>query len=732
MSPPGLEWTGGALGAALAAVAAGAFVWHARRSPARGGLLALRAAAAASLALAALRPTVALREPRLVKPKLLILIDNGSSMASPAAEAKGPTRLEAASRWLRRASPEIWARAAPEVFALSDRARPVDLLGVEGLRPSEASFQPAQAFGDAASAASPGAERAWLLSDGNGASGPELESALRRLGLPLDVVGVGPSRRGRGLAVTSLKTPDFVFLHDSFPVEAGLEASGLAGTLLKLILLKGQPGGGWTPVARLERRVSSDYEILAATFTASAQALGRESYRLEVAGRLSREFRVEVIRQKYRIMYLSGRPSPEYANLREFLKSDPNHELVSFVILRNPNNAAVAADEELSLIPFPAEDIFVRTLPQFDLFILENFSAARFNLPSSYLQALKGFVSAGGALLVIGGENAFGLGGYRGSPLEDVLPVTLSDQSPDFVPGRFQARPASASHPLISLYESPEASRAIWDGLPPMDGWARFKSVRSDAVVLAVHPREKTASGAPLPVAAIREMGRGKVMLLSSDSTWRWRLGAARDVGSAGFYGRFWTRAVQYLTGSLDLSKVRFAPLPDRIPGREPAVFALRVFDENFRPAPAAVTELSVTWTAPGGRVRSPAARERSPGEYSVELTGLEAGGHRLQAAARLGAKPWGSDQIRFSWEAEAGSAPMDGRWLESVATATSGSRRDLVLARPADLLKKLSPPRETAEVRRRLEPWAGGAWLALTAGLFLLEWALRRLGGHA
>ena len=486
------------------------------------------------------------------------------------------------------------------------------------------------------------------------------------------------------------------------------------------------------------RKVFSDFETIAAPFTATDQALGRESYRLEAraeggrsASRLSRTFRVEVVRQKYRIMYLAGRPGPEYAYLREFLKADPNHELVSFVILRNPQSAAVAAEDELSLIPFPAEDIFLRTISQFDLFILENFSAARFNLPPSYLQSLKAFISGGGALLVIGGENAFGLGGYRGSPLEEVLPVTLSEEVPDFAPGRFQALPAAAEHPLVALYDSPEASKAAWAALPAMDGWGRFKAVRRRDECWRCIP-EKTASGAPLPVAAIRELGRGKVMLLSSDSTWRWRLGGAREVSASGFYARFWTRAVQYLTGSLELSKVRFAPIPDHIPPREPASFAVRVFDENFRPAASALTELSAVWTPPGGRARAVPARETAPGEYAVELTGLVAGSHRLQASARLGGKPWGSDQIRFAWEPETSAPPMDQRWLRAVAAASGGTSTELARAKAPELLARLSPPKTVSETRKRARPASGAPWLALTAALFLLEWTIRRLRGHA
>src|SRR5205085_1148952 len=95
----------------------------------------------------------------------------------------------------------------------------------------------------------------------------------------------------------------------------------------------------------------------------------------------ARELRVEVIRRKHRIMYLAGRPSFEYSHLREQLKSDPNSELVSFVILRNPDNPAPVPDSELSLIPFPAREIFVSSLSQFDIFILENFAYSRFLLP---------------------------------------------------------------------------------------------------------------------------------------------------------------------------------------------------------------------------------------------------------------------------------------------------------------------------------------------------------------
>ncbi|MBI5209187.1 MAG: hypothetical protein HY927_04350 [Elusimicrobia bacterium] len=741
--------------AAAAALVCGWHLWQGRRAQGLGrragaAILVLRGAAAGVLLLAALLPCVSVSEPALVKPRLLVLVDAGYSMQSASG---GGTRMQTALKWLGRNRKAVEERCEPEVFAVSDRARPVaGLGGLDRVEPSDAGFQAVDAILDVAQASGRKADRAWLLSDGNAVHADGVERALSRLGVPVDVIGVGPGRRGKGMSFSAIKTPDFVFLHGRFPVELSVEATGLAGERLRLALLKeepsgpgsGPPGPGSGPPGRgswktLDSRTftaGSDYEILQASFSAVAESLGRERYRLE-AGILSkasplasRDLGVEVIRQKYRIMYLSGRPSYGYSALREFMKSDPNHELVSFVILRNPESALLVPDHELSLIPFPAEEIFARSLSQFDLFILENFSYRRFNLPVAYLNGLKGFVASGGALLVIGGEQAFGLGGYRATPLEDILPVTLSASAEDFVLARFSPKPSSLSHPLLGIYETQPVSQAAWDGLPPLFGYAKFGSVREGTSVLLVHPKEKTESGQALPVMALRNYGRGKVLLVSTDSTWRWKLGASRDWKLAGFYGRFWTRAVQYLTGSLDLSKVKFAPVPDKIAPREPAVFILRVFDENFRPAQAGV-EPTVLWTQPDGKVTSVWAREGEPGAFRVELTGLKEGGHSLKASVKLAGKPWGEDSARFSWHAAGSEAPMDRQFLERVASAGGGRFTPLAAARAGELLDALPAVREESRLTRRHYPWTQRSWLLLACLLFLAEWALRRSRGY-
>ncbi len=729
----GLEAGSGPWGWALAAAALGAFWFHAARSPASRVLLLLRGAAAAALVLAVLRPVVLSREGRVSKPRLLVLVDAGHSMKGKGPGA--PTRFAQALSWLKKNRAAIERRADVSVALVSDRARPLGGLGaLDGAEPEGTAFRPDSALPDAASGAAPA--RVWLLSDGVAEGAGDIGRAIASLGAPLDALGAGPSRRETGAAFLDLKAPDFAFLHGVIPVEATVEATGLSGREATVVLWRADEAapGGWREAARAKRRIAGDLETFPVSFTAPADALGAARLRLTASGggrERAREFRVEIVRQKYRIMYLAGRPSAEYSALREFLKADPNHELVSFVILRNPENPSPAPDRELSLIPFPVDEIFGRALPQFDLFILENFSAARFRLPPQHLDALRRFVAGGGALLVKGGESAFSAGGYKNSPLEEVLPVVLSARTPDFVPGLFGPRPGPAEHPLVRLYETPEASARAWSALPPLDGWGRFAATRPGATVLAAHPRETSEDGKPLPVAAVRPYGRGKVMLISTDSSWRWKLGAAADPDAAGFYARFWTRAVQYLTGSLDLSKVKFAPLPDRVPPREPARLSLRVFDEGFGPAPAADTRVRVTWTGPDGKPREVAARETEPGAYAVELVGLSPGAQTVRASARLRGRVWGEDEVRFAWE-PAQEEPMDRGWLSKAAAAGGGRFLDLATATADEALADLPAPRPRDETVRRRRPFASPVWLALAAALLALEWALRRRAGHA
>ena len=88
----------------------------------------------------------------------------------------------------------------------------------------------------------------------------------------------------------------------------------------------------------------------------------------------SKEFKVDVQRDKIRVLTLSGSPAWNYRFLRMAMKQDPLIELVSFVFLRTPTDSVDVPESQLSLIPFPIDDIFLEELKNFDVIVFDDFS----------------------------------------------------------------------------------------------------------------------------------------------------------------------------------------------------------------------------------------------------------------------------------------------------------------------------------------------------------------------
>ncbi|MDD2942748.1 MAG: VWA domain-containing protein [bacterium] len=77
----------------------------------------------------------------------------------------------------------------------------------------------------------------------------------------------------------------------------------------------------------------------------------------------------------------------------------------------------------LEVVTGPELQNFKDALEKFPYVVLNNASSKQ--LPAGMLDKLKTYVAGGGNLLLTGGERAFGLGGYKGTQLEDISPVTF-------------------------------------------------------------------------------------------------------------------------------------------------------------------------------------------------------------------------------------------------------------------------------------------------------------------
>ena len=179
---------------------------------------------------------------------------------------------------------------------------------------------------------------------------------------------------------------------------------------------------------------------------------------------------VRVVRDRTRVLQVSGAPSYDQKFLRLFLKEDPSVDLVSFFILRTHEDFGAGwHSQELSLIAFPYERLFNEDLSSFDLVVLQNFNYAPYFERSSsvLLDNIARYVRQGGALVMVGGDRSFDLAEYAGTSIADVLPVKLGVESPKTDARAFRPSLTKAGevHPVTRLAGTTAASVATWGRL---------------------------------------------------------------------------------------------------------------------------------------------------------------------------------------------------------------------------------------------------------------------------
>ncbi len=227
---------------------------------------------------------------------------------------------------------------------------------------------------------------------------------------------------------------------------------------------------------------------------------------------------LRVARERVRVLHVAGRPTNDVRALRQWLKSNGSIDLVSFFILRTQSDNPRASNDELSLIPFPVDELFTKHLPSFDAVVLQDFDAQPYGL-MVHLPNLTSYVKNGGGLVMFGGPNSFSAGGYARSPLVEVLPVELetspsvsqADASlfkPDWTDDGRRA-------PLLA-----PVSQIARDDLPEMSGSNVVGDVTPGALALWVHPARKTVKGNPMPVLAVGEFNQGRSIALTIDGAW--------------------------------------------------------------------------------------------------------------------------------------------------------------------------------------------------------------------
>ena len=219
---------------------------------------------------------------------------------------------------------------------------------------------------------------------------------------------------------------------------------------------------------------------------------------------------VEGVRDKLKVLLVSGEPHAGERTWRNLLKADANVDLVHFTILRPPEKQDGTPISELSLIAFPTADLFGRRIKDFDLIIFDRYSSQAV-LPAVYFENIVRYVREGGALLMAVGPDFSGPEGLYYSPLGKISPARpLNIIERAF---RAQVSDEGRKHPVTRDLPGSDVSPPKWSEFYRQVGAERL---RGAAVLNGVDNQ---------PLLLLSREGKGRVGLLLSDQIWLWARG---------------------------------------------------------------------------------------------------------------------------------------------------------------------------------------------------------------
>lgn len=307
------------------------------------------------------------------------------------------------------------------------------------------------------------------------------------------------------------------------------------------------------------------------------------------------------VRERLRVLLVSGQPHQAGRTWRNFLKSDSSVELVHFTILRPSDRRDDTPSREMSLIPFPVYDLFQERLSEFDLIVFDLYPLRRLLAPN-YFDNIVEFVKQGGALMVASGNAFASPASIFNTSLRQILPgrPTGIVYEQAFKP---KLSDLGKNHPVTG-----SLTAAVGDEDPDWGPWYRQIGIEpSGGSVLMTGVEDQ-------PLLVLDQVGKGRVAQLVSDQVWLW----ARGHEGGGPHAEFLRRLSHWLMKEPELEAEQLKAV-----GRGDRLLIERM-------TVSTPTNVSVTVTTPEGQKLKAALERTETGSWKGELSGLTSGLYEL------------------------------------------------------------------------------------------------------
>jgi uncharacterized membrane protein len=690
------------------------------------GLSFLRLGAISFLIAFALNPSLVAKKEHKVLPAIAILLDTSQSMGQVEGSTKASRLEEAKALLTEGANPllkSLSERFEVRLYGVGESLRAIEAKGLADLKAEGMKGNLSEILKELSGKNT----LALLLSDGN------LNwNGGQSTDLPIVTVPLGSTREYKDILIKAVKAPPLAFRGREVMIDVTIKSYGYTGLTLPVLLKE----GGKLLTAKNTRINASPGEVTA-SLSFIPDEVGQKNLSISIPQQFgeslvsnnSFNLSVKVVRDKIRILMVSGNPSMNYRFMRTALKNDPSIDLLSFIILRTPSDILNVPTHEQSLIPFPVETLFSKEIKNFDLLIFDNFKYTLYLSPH-HLESIREFVRGGGGFAMIGGPNLVNEGRYAMTPIGEILPVRFAEKEDyrrDSQVGVRLSR-VGVAHPITRLSSDTAGDTAgddaqrlsFWREMPPLDGFNLLEA-KSSAIVLL-----ESADGIPWPLLTVSNYGNGRVLTLATDYSWKWYMGmVARGKGNLAFL-RLVDRMVRWLTKDPGLDPVQIT-LPESAGSAGQEIeMRIKLREEDLSPNLRSMISFYVL-NPDNIKIESRLKPTGQSGEYLGSFLPQKGGIYKLKVETSAGNL---EESIVVAGLLDSLDAAPDHEQLKKVSTSTGGK----FLLRSEGLLKEVEGFARKGESRfieeKRSSVWASPFVMVLVLGFLIVEWYFRRRWG--
>ena len=373
-----------------------------------------------------------------------------------------------------------------------------------------------------------------LISDGRNNGPGDPVAMARRLGAPVFTVCLGARSDASLLgdsSVQSVDCPERVFLKNLAAVRVRVAYSGPeTDDLIDVSLSEDDRRIGNKRIKMPKPGKTVDVELEYMPETEGIKRLVVDVTRADQDPNIrnnTREIFVRASEAALGVIFVEGEVRWEYKFLRRAIGAAANIKLTSV-------HAFLADDSDRAKFLPETEEEWAGV----SLIILGDIPAGRF--APAQLERIKTFVAEGGSLLMLGGFNTLGPGGYGSTPLADILPVDVRVNDEQKL-GAVRVAPTrdGLGHNILAFGPA-EKTRIVWKALPPLSGYTKVTRVKPHAKTLIETDTHD-------PILVVQQVDRGRTAVFAADTTWRWIFNEGKF---AHYHKSFWRQLVQWLTRS--------------------------------------------------------------------------------------------------------------------------------------------------------------------------------------